>query len=214
LANRFKEKEIEIGKEIEKKYKINSTGTLYRSFKIWYHELINFFIFLLIGLILFFGILSIFNINVLEQYQNIIKISIVLISYLGIILGAYKGFESIKENSRYLSRLSKYIILLFQLILFGIYVLSCFYFKLHIIFFIGGYLTIFVQFFTNIVFIWIHNKKHPKVQINDNLIDKRVKNIIDWDELTKEFGSVKGQEIEKIIDENIQMIEQSNQKEE
>ena len=140
--------------------KIRNTVFQY-SLKIWTCEFFNMIVFILLAFLIFLVSKLFLGYDTLKLYSNYIKIFIIVLAYIGIFLGAHNSFKKINKNKLYLSKGTKYLVLLYQIILVLAYSYICFINKYDVILFLGGYISLYIQFFFNSIYTSINNKKYP-----------------------------------------------------
>lgn len=132
------------------------------SVKIWINQFIYTLIGIVIAMILLVICINMLNIDTMEYYEKYVQMCIVALGFAGLIFGTNKVFRDIRDNKMYLSRKTKYLVLLYQLIAFAGFAAICLANKLGVVCFIGGYLTIFLQFLFNYYYTKYNNYKFPK----------------------------------------------------
>lgn len=132
------------------------------SVKIWLNQFIYTLIGIVIALILLILCINMLNIDTMEYYEKYVQMCMVALGFIGLIFGTHKVFGDIRENRSYLSRKTKYLVLLYQVIAFAGFGAICLANKLGVVFFVGGYLTIFLQFLLNYYYTKYNNYKFPK----------------------------------------------------
>lgn len=142
----------------QNKVKNNAFGC---SLKIWTCEFFNMIVFILLAFIIFFIAKLFLGYNTLKLYNNYIKVFIIILAYIGIFLGAHNSFKKINKNKSYLSKGTKFLVLLYQIVLVLIYSYICFINKYDVILFLGGYLSLYIQFLFNTIYTSVNNKKYP-----------------------------------------------------
>ena len=158
------------------------------SLKIWTCELLNMIVFILLAFIIFFVAKLLLGYDTLKLYNNYIKLFIIILAYIGIFLGAHNSFKKINKNKSYLSKGTKFLVLLYQIALVLIYSYICFINKFDVILFLGGYLSLYIQFLFNTIYTSINNKKYnfekkKNKDDTDYTINKKNDMIIDVDKL-------------------------------
>lgn len=145
------------------------------SVRVWIKQNIYMLIFMIISIVLLLLITNILSIDTSGSYDYYIKIIIMISGYIGIAFGTHKAFSDILDNKAYLSRKTKYLTLLYQIVLFIGYAFICYAYKLNYILYIGGYLTIFVQFLTSYYYTKYNNHKFPKSDMVNTKNKSKVK---------------------------------------
>lgn len=142
------------------------------SVKIWVNQFIYMLIAIVIALILLIMCVNMLNIETLEYYDKYVQMCIVGFGFLGMIYGTHKIFGQIRDNKMYLSRKTKYLVLLYQAIMFAGFGALCLAYKLSVVYFTGAYLSIFLQFLLNYYYTKYNNYKFSrnikKVRKKDN----------------------------------------------
>ncbi len=142
------------------KHSKTKNNTFECSLKIFSCELLNTIVFILIALLIFFISKLLLGYDTLKLYSTYIKIFILVLAYIGLFLGAHNSFRKINKNKLYLSKGTKFLVLLYQLILVLAYSYICYIRRFDVILFLGGYLSLYIQFFFNSIYTSINNKNY------------------------------------------------------
>ena len=169
--------------------KKTTINTFVASLLIWIRELFNMIIFILIAFLLFNVAKLTLGYESLTQYDDYIKISIIVLAYIGIFLGAHNAFKSINKKSLHIAKGAKYVVIIYQVILIAGFSYICYLNKYDVKLFLGGYLSIYWQFFLNTIYTYVNNKNYPieNKKSNDGNYDRIITNkdglIIDVEKL-------------------------------
>ncbi len=132
------------------------------SVKIWVNQFIYTLIGIVFALIILIILVNMLNINTAQYYDKYIQMGVVLFGFIGLIYGTNRIFGVIRDNRSYLSRKTKYLVLVYQVIAFLGFGAICLANKLSAIYFVGAYLSIFLQFLLNYYFTKYNNYKFSK----------------------------------------------------
>ena len=142
---------------------------------IWFSEFINMIVFFALAFIVILISINILKIDLLSILGTYVKVFILVLAYIGIIMGAYTSYRSYSEYQLFIPKITKYYVALFQLIFFAIIGYIFYMFSIDVILFIGIYLTIFWEFALNTIFIGLNNIKYPKENKEKKTNDKNEK---------------------------------------
>jgi len=166
---------------------MNKNKTFKTSIILWLTQNIFAIIFMACALLILLLVTQVLRIDASIEYNYYVKILIILCGYIGIIIGTHKAFYKIRDSNKYLSKGTKYLVALYQIILISAIGFICYTNKVNYIIFIGLYLTLFIQFLLNYYYTKFNNYKYPlnkKVyQSNDKPNNNSENNIIDINNL-------------------------------
>ena len=146
------------------------------SVRIWINQFIYMLIGIVIALILLVICINMLNINTMEYYEKYVQMCIVIFGFIGLIFGTHRVFGNIRENKAYLSRKTKYLVLVYQVIAFVGFGAICLANSLGVVCFIGAYLTIFLQFLLNYYYTKYNNYKFPKSLKKKAVVNNNIEN--------------------------------------
>lgn len=162
---------------------MNQNKIFQSSVKIW----LNQFLFTLVGLvcaiILLIILMNMLNIDTMQYYDKYIQMGVVVFGFFGLMYGTNRIYRVIREEKKYLSRKTKYLVLIYQLIAFAGFTAICLSYKLSAVYFVGAYLTIFIQFLLNYYYTKYNNHKFPKSVKKVKQVSKRV---VEYDSASNE----------------------------
>lgn len=164
------------------------------SIKTWLLQILNMSIFVAIAMLILIFCINVLKIDAIASYGIYVKFFILALTYIGILAGTHRSFKDFSKYKTYIPKSVKYIILIFQLIFFSIFTYAAILIKLDVVYFIGIYLTLFAQFIFNTIYLYLNNRKYPKININrtkrivskenpNNFSNKKDSHILDIDKL-------------------------------
>lgn len=132
------------------------------SVKIWVNQFIYMLIGIAVALLLLLILINMLNMDTAQYYDKYIQMGIMLFGFIGMLFGSNRIYGVIRDNKMYLSRKTKYLVAIYQIIIFLGFGAICLAYKLSVIYFVGAYLSIFLQFLLNYYYTKYNNFKFPK----------------------------------------------------
>lgn len=134
---------------------------------IWFSEFLNMLVFFALAFIVILISINFLKIDLFSIAQTYIKFFIIILGYIGILLGAYNSYKSLKSYKEFIPKRTKYYVAFIQILLFSLIGYIFYTYSVDVILFLGMYLTIFVGFIINTLIISLNNKKYTKEKNNN-----------------------------------------------